>query len=357
MSQAKQPAALVREEILALDAYHVAPATGMVKLDAMENPYVLPADLRAEFGRLVAEAPLNRYPDPTAPALRARLREAFAIPDEYELLIGNGSDELITIMTQTLARPGSVMMAPEPSFAMYRMNAVYARMRYVGVPLKEDFSLDVDRFLDAVRTHQPALTFIAYPNNPTGNMYAAEDIAAIIEAAPGVVVLDEAYHAFAGQSFMDALARYPNLVVMRTVSKLGLAGIRLGYAVARPEWINEFDKVRPPYNVNVLTQVVATRALERVELLNEQAARIRADRAALAEALATLPGFRLFPSEANFILARVPDADKLYARLVERKVLVRNLHGGHPLLHNCLRFTVGAPEENEQLLAALQASL
>lgn len=354
---AKAPAALVREEILALDAYHVAPAAGMVKLDAMENPYVLPPDMRAELGDLIAGTPLNRYPDPTAPALRARLREAFDIPDDCELLIGNGSDEIITMVTQTLARPGAVMLAPEPSFAMYRMNAIYSRMRYVGVPLADDFSLDAGRFLAAVREHRPALTFIAYPNNPTGNLFAERDVEAIIEASPGFVVVDEAYHAFAGKSFMDRLARYSNLMVMRTVSKLGLAGIRLGYAAARPEWIREFDKLRPPYNVNVLTQAVAGRALERLDVLNAQAAQIRTDRADLVTALRALPQLALYPSEANFILARVPNADDLYRRLEARKVLVRNLHGTHPLLENCLRFTVGTPEENQQLLAALRASL
>lgn len=354
---APEPAALVREDILALQAYHVASAAGMVKLDAMENPYGLPADLCREIGEVSAETALNRYPDPTAPVLRAQLRLAFDIPAEYELLLGNGSDEIITMVTQTLARPGAVMLAPEPSFAMYRMNAIYSRMRYVGVPLADDFAIDAGRFLAAVREHQPALTFIAYPNNPTGNLFAERDVEAIIEASPGFVVLDEAYHAFAGKSFIDRLARYPNLMIMRTVSKLGLAGIRLGYAVARPEWIREFDKLRPPYNVNVLTQAVASRALERLDVLNAQAAQIRDDRTHLANALKTLPGLTVYPSDANFILARVPNADDLYGKLGARKVLIRNLHGGHALLENCVRFTVGTPEENEQLLAALRASL
>ncbi|MBX6392254.1 MAG: aminotransferase class I/II-fold pyridoxal phosphate-dependent enzyme, partial [Burkholderiales bacterium] len=215
----KSPQALVREEILALKAYHVAPAAGMVKLDAMENPYGLPEDLRAEIGELAVSTALNRYPDPTAPALRERLRAAFDIPAECELLLGNGSDEIITMVTQTLARPGAVMLAPEPSFAMYRMNAIYSRMRYVGVPLKRDFGLDTGAFLAAIEEHRPALVFIAYPNNPTGNLFPERDVEAIIEAAPGFVVIDEAYHAFAGKSFMDRLARYPNLMVMRTVSK------------------------------------------------------------------------------------------------------------------------------------------
>lgn len=351
------PAAWIREEILELNAYHVAPAAGMIKLDAMENPYALPEELAAELGELTRRTALNRYPDPTSPALRAQLRAAFGIGEDYGLLLGNGSDEIITMVTRALARPGAVMLALEPSFAMYRMNAIHAGMRYVGVPLNADFSLDIERTLAAVREHRPALIFIAWPNNPTGNLYAEHDVEAILDAAPGFVVVDEAYHAFAGRSFMDRLARHPNLMVLRTVSKLGLAGIRLGYAAARPEWIVEFDKLRPPYNVNVLTQAVALRVLQRLDVLDAQAAHIRADREVLARALGGLPGLRLYPSDANFILVRVPNADALYAALGARGVLVRNLHGSHALLDNCLRFTVGTPDENERLIGALQANL
>jgi histidinol-phosphate aminotransferase len=354
---AKAPAELVREEILALKAYHVASAGGMVKLDAMENPYRLPEALREEVGRTVASLAINRYPDPEAPELKARLRQVFEIPAEAGLLIGNGSDEIIAILAQALARPGAVMLAPEPSFVMYRMNALYARMSYVGVPLERDFSLDPGRFLDALATHQPALTFIAYPNNPTGNLFPEDAVARIVEAAPGLVVIDEAYHVFARRSFLPRLAEFPNLMVMRTVSKLGLAGVRLGYAAAAPAWIRELDKVRPPYNVSVLTQFVAERVLAHASALEGQAARIRAERDAMLERLRELRGVEAFPSDANFVLVRVPDADTLNARLQGRKILVRNFHGSHPLLANCLRLTVGTPGENELLLDALTASL
>lgn len=351
------PSALVREEILALKAYHVAPAAGMIKLDAMENPYSLPADLRDELGALVADLALNRYPDTDAARLKARLCDAFDLPTDAGLMVGNGSDEIITMVTQTLARPDAVMLAPEPSFAMYRMNAVYSRMQYVGVPLRADFSLDIDGFLAAMRTHRPALTFIAYPNNPTGNAFAEEDVLRILEEASGFVVMDEAYHVFAGRSFMSRVADYPNLMVMRTVSKLGLAGIRLGYAVAQPQWIEQFEKLRPPYNVSVLTQAVADRTLAHLDVLHAQAEQIKAERAKLFAALRALSTVESFPSVANFILIRVPDADKTYAAMQARGVLVRNLHGGHPLLHQCLRLTVGTAAENESMIAALVASI
>jgi histidinol-phosphate aminotransferase len=351
------PADLVREEILALKAYPVPSAEGMIKLDAMENPYRLPEPLREEVGRLVATLPINRYPDPGAPELKARLRSTFGIPEDCGLMIGNGSDELIQIVAHALARPGAVLLAPEPSFAMYRMNAVIARLRYVGVPLNRDFSLDTARFCDAIEAHRPAVIFIAYPNNPTGNLFPEPAVERIIEAAPGLVVLDEAYHVFAGKTFMGRLGRFPNLMVMRTVSKLGLAGVRLGYAAAHPEWIRELDKVRSPYNVSVLTQFVADRVLAHIGALHGQAERIRAEREAMLGRLRDLPGVEAFPSDANFILVRVPDADAVDAHLKARRILVRNFHGGHPLLANCLRLTVGTPGENELVLAALAERL
>ena len=353
----KSPKDLVREEVLALAAYHVGEAAGMVKLDAMENPYALPQELRREIAELAAGAAINRYPNPQAPELKARLRQTMAIPEAFDILLGNGSDELIHIMVQALARPGAVVLAPEPTFVMYRVYALVNRMRYVGVPLAPDFTLDCARFLAAIEEHQPALTFIAYPNNPSGNLFPEADVLRILHAAPGVVVLDEAYYAFAQKSFMQRLAQHPNLIVMRTLSKSGMAGLRLGYAAGSPAWMREFDKVRPPYNVNVLTQLVAERLLAHAGVLAEQAAAIRGERGRLEAELARMGGVTAFQSDANFLLLRVPDAGKVFAGMKERGVLVKLLHGSHPLLAQCLRITVGTAEENTQCLAALRASL
>jgi histidinol-phosphate aminotransferase len=352
----KSPKDLVREEVLALTAYHVGEAAGMVKLDAMENPYALPQEMRREIADLVAGAALNRYPNPQAPELKARLRQVMAIPDAFDILVGNGSDEIIQIVIQTLARPGAVVLAPDPSFVMYRIYALVNRMRYVGVPLAADFTLDCARMLAAIEEHQPALTFVAYPNNPTGNLYPEAEVLRILQAAPGLVVLDEAYHAFAKKSFMGRLAEYPNLVVMRTLSKIGMAGLRLGYAAGSPAWIGEFDKVRPPYNVNVLTQLIAERLLVHADLLARQAAAICDERSRLKAALENLPGVTVFASDANFLLVRVPDSGKVFAGMKARGVLVKNLDGSHPLLAQCLRITAGTAEENTRCLAALRAS-
>ncbi|MEW5887565.1 MAG: histidinol-phosphate transaminase [Pseudomonadota bacterium] len=353
----QQPADLIRPEILGLAAYHVPDATGMVKLDAMENPYALPDALRREIGELAARVPVNRYPDPGAAGLKAVLRDTMGIPAGAEILLGNGSDEIIQFVALALARPGAVLMAPEPSFVMYRMVATFTGMDYVGVPLAQDFSLDLPAMLAAIERRRPAVIFLAYPNNPTGNLFDAAAVEAVLRAAPGLVVVDEAYHAFAGASFLPRLDRYPNLLVMRTLSKLGLAGLRLGFAAAAAEWITHLEKLRLPYNVNSLTQAIAARVLGDAAVLEGQAEAIVAERARLLAALQNLPFVTAFPSAANFILFRIPEAQRVCERLKERRILIKNLHGSHPRLDNCLRVTVGTPEENRAFLDALHCSL
>ena len=348
------PDKLVRPEVLAMSAYAVAESEGMVKLDAMENPYPLPEALRRELAEVLSRVALNRYPEPNPRALCELIKRKMRIPAGMEVLLGNGSDDLIQILALALARPGATLMYPSPTFVMYGMNAAFARMRAVAVPLREDFSFDADAFIARMREEQPALVFLAYPNNPTGVLYPEADVVRVIEAAPGLVVLDEAYHVFAGRTLMDHLPRQRNLVVLRTVSKLGLAGIRLGYLAGRPEWIEQLNKVRQVYNVNVLTQAAAMFVLEHLDALEAQAALIRAERAKLGAALSTLPGVTVFPSQANFFLVRVPDAERSYEALKRQGVLVRNLHPG---LANCLRITVGTPEENRILLNALKEAL
>lgn len=351
------PESVIRDEVLAMSAYHVQSAAGMVKLDAMENPYSLPTALRQSLATRLAGCELNRYPDPAAPALKARLRAVMGIPDDLELLLGNGSDELIQIMIQACARREAVVMAPVPTFVMYQAYSTIAGLRFVGVPLQTDFSLDVAAFVGAIREHDPAVVFISYPNNPTGNLFAIEDIQKLVSASSGIVVIDEAYQPFAETSWLGRLADSSNVILLRTMSKLGLAGIRLGYAVGAREWIGEFDKVRSPYNVGVLTQCVAESILADPDILQRQAADIRASRSILLQRLAQVPGVSPFPSAANFVLARVRNAPAVFAGLRARGILVKNLHGMHPLVENCLRITVGTTAENELFLAAFSSAV
>ncbi len=354
----KFAAGWVRDEIRALTAYHVAPAAGLVKLDAMENPYRLPRGLADELGRHLARVAINRYPDPEAAGLKAALREAMAIPGSLDVVLGNGSDEILQMIAVALAKPGSSMLSLEPSFAMYRLSAISAGMSCAGVPLAADFNLDLPATLAAIERLRPALTWIAYPNNPTGNLFPREAILAIVEASPGLVVVDEAYYAFSGgASFLGEVGRHPNLVVVRTVSKLGLAGLRLGLAVGPRDWLAEFDKVRLPYNVNVLSAAAAQFILERRDVLDAQTAAIVRDRGLLEAGLDAIAGVRRFPSAANFVLVRVPDGPRAFEGLKARGILVRNFHGSHPLLAHCLRLTVGTPEENAGLLAALAQAI
>lgn len=348
---------VVRPEIRALQAYHVPDPSGLVKLDAMENPYPLPEALRREIGVLAEGAALNRYPDPDARRLKDRLAAAMGVPPGMELLLGNGSDEIIQLLAMACARPNAALLGVEPSFVMFSMIATFCGMRFVGVPLRPDFALDAEAVLLALERERPPLVFIACPNNPTGNVFDPAAIERIVEAAPGLVVVDEAYHAFARTSFLPRLADFPNLLVMRTLSKVGLAGLRLGMLAGRPEWIAELNKLRLPYNVNVLTQVVAERVLQHAPVLDEQAAAIRAERGRLLASLRGTEGVEAFDSEANFILFRVVDALGVFGRLRERGVLIKKLDGAHPLLRGCLRVTVGTRAENETFVAALKDSL
>ncbi|MEK6594307.1 MAG: histidinol-phosphate transaminase [Pseudomonadota bacterium] len=353
----KQPEDIIRDEIRALSAYHVPDSVGLVKLDAMENPYALPAEVRAEIAQLAAAAAFNRYPDPGAAQLKARLREVLEIPPGMAVLLGNGSDEIIQMLVMAVAKPGAVVMGVEPSFVMFRMIATVCGVRFAGVPLKADFTLDAERLVAEIAEHQPALIFIAYPNNPTGSLFDAAAMARIIEAAPGLVVVDEAYHAFAGTTFMSRLQDYPNLLVMRTLSKSGLAGLRLGLLAGRDAWLAHVDKVRLPYNINVLTQLVAEQVLRHQALLAGQAAAIKAERARLFEELRRMPGVRPFPSDANFILFKTGAAEQVFNDLKRQGVLIKNLHGSHPALADCLRVTVGTPAENAKFLGVLGKAL
>lgn len=351
------PDQIIRPEILALSAYHVPPATGMIKLDAMENPYPLPPVLRDEIAQLTLHAPVNRYPDASAISLKATLRQALAISDDMDILLGNGSDEIIQIIAMAIAKPNAVLMSVEPAFVMFRMIATFANIQYVGVPLKKDFTLDLEAMLVAIAAHKPAVIFLAYPNNPTGNLFSADAIVRIIQATSGIVVIDEAYHAFADASLIDRLSQYPNLLLMRTLSKLGLAGLRLGLLVGRREWLAQFEKMRLPYNVGIMTQLIAEKVLHHTHVLLEQAEAIKSERTKMSAYLGTISGIEVFPSDANFILFRIRAARQIFQTLKQRKILIKNLDGTHPLLENCLRVTVGTPDENTQFCATLHTIL
>ena len=355
----KSPQRWIRPEIQALSAYHVPDPGKLVKLDAMENPYRWPAELVEQWLDRLRPVELNRYPDPGARDLSEKLKQVMQVPEGMQVVLGNGSDELIQMLALALAGPDRVILSTDPTFVMYRMIAEVAGLRYRAVPLSGDFSLDPDATLSAIEQTQPAIVFLAYPNNPTGNLFDAVVVEDVIRAAPGLVVLDEAYAPFTDASFMSRLGEFPNLLVLRTVSKMGLAGLRLGLLAGPAEWLGEIDKTRLPYNINVLTQASAMFALQHKTMLDEQAQQIRTDRAKLAQALRGLDGVRPYPSEANFILFETPqgEAGRVFAALKEQGVLIKNLSPCGGRLQDCLRVTVGKPAENQAFIGALQDAM
>ena len=353
----------IRSVIKDIQAYQVADASGLIKLDAMENPYQLSEELRAELRVKLSEADLNRYPDPSASRLRNKLKQVMQVPEDKSIVLGNGSDELIQILAMAVAEDDVCLMSFDPGFVMYKMIADFVGINYAGVALREDFSLDMEKTRQAINEHRPAIIFIAYPNNPSANCYNENEIEEIIAMAPGMVVLDEAYHPFAQRSFMQRLTEFDNLLVMRTVSKMGLAGLRLGLLCGHPDIINEIDKIRLPYNINVLTQISAEFVLENIAELDQQAKKIRDERELLSVAMNAISGLEVFPSQANFILFRVLDggenrsANDVFDSIKQAGVLIKNMKADEGLLKNCLRVTVGTAEENKAFVAALVSAM
>ncbi len=355
----KSPQCWIRPEIRALTAYHVPAAGARIKLDAMENPYRWPTELVEQWLDTLRSVELNRYPDPGAQELSDKLRHAMGVPDAMQLLLGNGSDELIQMLALAVAGPDRVVLSPDPSFVMYRMIAEVVGLRYQSVPLSGDFSLPREAMLSAIEQTQPAIVFLAYPNNPTGNLFDAAVVEELIGAAPGLVVVDEAYAPFTSASFMSRLGEFANLLVLRTVSKMGLAGLRLGLLAGPAEWLGQIDKTRLPYNINVLTQASALFALQHKTILDAQAQQICADRATLLRVMQTLDGITVYPSEANFVLFRTPpgQANDVFAALKQQDILIKNLSPSGGRLRDCLRVTVGRPDENEAFAHALKDAL
>ncbi len=353
------PNPLFRSEVLALSAYPVADAQGLIKLDAMENPYSWPDALKNQWWAAIKDCPVNRYPDPAARRLTETLRGHDQINPKWGLLLGNGSDEIIQMLLMALP-PNARVLAPVPGFVMYKQISDSLGLSYQGIALKADnFSLDLGAMLTAIEQNSPAIIFIAYPNNPTGNLFEAADIAAIIDAAPGLVVIDEAYAPFANASFLAGLDRYPHLLVMRTVSKLGLAGLRLGYLVGDPAIIGELNKIRLPYNINSLTQLTADFALQHKAVFEQQTQTICSERGRVFAALQHTNGITAYPSAANFILFKTlpGQANAVFAAIKQQGVLIKNLNPQGGLLVDCLRVTIGKPEENDAFLQALAQAL
>ena len=351
---------VIRQDVSSMHAYAIQPSAGLIKLDAMENPFRLPEALQRELGERLGRVAINRYPAGCAADVVRALSAYVDLPAGCKLMLGNGSDELISLLALACDVPGASILAPLPGFVMYEMSARLQGLAFVGVPLTAAFELDEPAMLAAIETHRPAITYIAYPNNPTANLFDETIVERIVDAVGrqrGLVVFDEAYQPFSSRSWMGRLAQHPHVLVMRTLSKFGLAGVRLGYMVGAAALIDEVDKVRPPYNISALNAEATLFALAHADEFARQAGVLRSERERLQRALKDMSGVEPFPSEANMILVRVPDSARCFEGMKARGVLVKNIATLHPLLANCLRLTVGTPDENTQMIAALKASL
>ncbi len=343
----------MKPEVRALTAYRAEePRPDLVKLDANESPFPLPEKIRQELLRSLDQVAVNRYPDPKANRLRSILAAELGILPG-QLVLGNGSDELIQLLLIAIGKPGAAVLAPVPTFVMYELIARGQGLHFEGAPLGPYFEPDLPGMIETIETSGPRVVFLATPNNPTGGVFSEAEILKILAVAPGVVVVDEAYGAYGGSTMLPHLVDQERLVILRTLSKTGLAGLRIGYIVTHPSLAAELEKIRLPFNVNAFSQAAAEVVLAHQDWIDANIREVVRERARVAGRLAGLPGIQTFPSEANFILFRTrPPSHDVFEALLAEGILVRNL-GSSPGLRNCLRVTVGTADENDRFLDGL----
>jgi histidinol-phosphate aminotransferase len=344
---------LVQPAVRGLAAYHIDETSVRVKLDAMENPFLLPDSIGKEIGKAAQRALINRYPDPSAKKLKQAIARYWKM-DPARMLLGNGSDELIQAVILAFGGP---VVAPSPSFAMYEITALALSQKVVTVPLTNEFGLDADAVIKAAKRSKAKVIFLACPNNPTGNRFSDAAVRKVLEKVDAAVVIDEAYVSFSGKTFLPFLKMHRNMIILRTLSKIGLAGLRIGVLTASKEIIGELNKIRLPYNINTLSQAAGLVALKHASTLNKQISLLISERRKLYNALLRTPGVTPFPTETNFILMWIErDATKVFQALKKRGILVKNLDQPGPL-KGCLRVTIGTPAENKEFLKTLKQIL
>ena len=342
----------LRSDIKNIDAYHVPVSKDMIKLDAMESPFGVPEDLKVEFLKCIEQSEVNRYPEADPSPLKDTLRSLMDIPDEFGILLGNGSDELIQLLALACSKD-DLIMSFEPSFVMYELVSKYVNLEYFGVQLDSNFDINLSDALLIIEREKPKIIFIAYPNNPTGNCFDYDAIIEIIKSTNSMVILDEAYYAYSDKSFLSEISNFPNLLVLRTISKIGFAGLRLGLLIGDQETIAQLNKLRLPYNINALTQTSANFLLQDKQRIINNAQIIIEERRRLAHELSLFSKFKVYPSQTNFILVHSEDAHSLHTALKENGILIKGFPKGSKL-SDFIRISVSEPVENNILIDAIR---
>jgi histidinol-phosphate aminotransferase len=352
-SKIKDISIRIRPQVRKLAAYHVDETPVRIKLDAMENPFPLPDTMRREMAAVVRDAKINLYPDPSAKKLKKAIASMWRMKPE-QMILGNGSDELIQAIILAFGGP---VLVPVPTFAMYEITSRALAQNVVTVPLNEEFDLDADLMLKKAKGSKARVIFLACPNNPTGNRFSEKELKKILDRANAAVVIDEAYFSFSNKTWLPLLKKYPNMILLRTLSKIGFAGLRIGVLTASQNVIDELNKIRLPYNINSLSQAVGVAALRHNDVISRQISLLISERERLYNAMSRLPGVTAYPSETNFIMIRTAvDASGVHKKLKQAGILIKNLNKPGPL-KNCLRVTIGTPAENKEFLNSLKTIL
>ena len=346
-----------RSDLAKLSPYSVKKNQPRIKLDANESPFDLPTSIRQEIQEKLSKLRFHLYPEPTADELRQSLSTYLGLPTDW-IVVGNGSDELLSYLVQAFSREHSAVLYPTPTFSMYGILAQIAGISAFGIPLDDNFDLDAEIWQRQLNQKKQNLVFFSYPNNPTGNLFNTKVIDQILERPNTLVVLDEAYYEFSGRTFLDKISSNKNLIITRTFSKAyGLASLRCGYLIAHPDIINQVNKIRLPYNLNQFTQVCISSMLKQREMITSKIALLQHERGIVYEALKNMEGVYPFPTNANFILFRTQSSSsRVHASLLDKGVLIRSFEQKKPLI-NCLRVTVGTDKQNRQFLSNLAITL
>lgn len=344
----------IKPAVLGLQGYHLDKREHSIKLDQNENPFGFPEALKEKFWQRLRHRDWGRYPDFQMENLTAQIAAYLQLPEE-NIIAGNGSNSLIQALLMVILSPHDRIIIPEPTFTLYGLTGKMLGAEVVTCQLQpEDFSLPLEQLLQASRASNAKLLVLCTPNNPTGNSFPLAHIKILLQAFPGAVIIDEAYHEFSRQDMLPLLREHENVIILRTFSKaMALAGMRVGYLMAAPAICAEVQKARLPYSVNLFSEIAATLALEEISLLQETVAQILAERERLEPALREFSFLQVYPSDANFFLVRATDGAALFQHLLQDGLLVRDV-SGYPGLENCLRLSIGRPEENQKLLMSMK---